>query len=45
MEYYGDYIIPSNGNVARNVIIVVIAGKYLAKLDESMYPVCPIGYT
>ena len=45
MEYYGDYIIPNNGDVARNVIIVVIAGKYLAKLDESMYPVCPIGYT
>jgi len=45
MEYYGDYIIPSNGDVARNVIIVVIAGKYLAKLDESQYPVCPIGYT
>jgi hypothetical protein len=44
MEYYGDYIIPSNGDVARNVIIVVIAGKYLAKLDESLYPVCPIGY-
>jgi hypothetical protein len=45
MEYYGDYIIPNNGYVARNVIIVVIAGKYLAKLDESLYPVCPIGYT
>lgn len=45
MEYYGDYIIPSNGDIARNVIIVVIAGKYLAKLDESLYPVCPIGYT
>ena len=45
MEYYGDYISPSNGDVARNVIIVVIAGKYLAKLDESLYPVCPIGYT
>ena len=45
MEYYGDYIIPNNGDVARNVIIVVIAGKYLAKLDESLYPVCPIGYT
>ena len=45
MEYYGDYIIPSNGDVARNVIIVVIAGKYLAKLDESLYPVCPIGYS
>lgn len=44
MEYYGDYIIPSNGDVARNVIIVVIAGKYLAKLEESLYPVCPIGY-
>lgn len=45
MEYYGDYIIPNNGDVARNVIIVVIAGKYLAKLEESLYPVCPIGYT
>ena len=45
MEYYGDYIIPTTGDVARNVIIVVIAGKYLAKLDESQYPVCPIGYT
>ena len=44
MEYYGDYILP-NGDTARNVIIVVIAGKYLAKLDESLYPVCPIGYT
>lgn len=44
MEYYGDYIIPNNGDVARNVIIVVIAGKYLAKLEESLYPVCPIGY-
>lgn len=44
MEYYGDYILP-NGDTVRNVIIVVIAGKYLAKLDESLYPVCPIGYT
>ena len=44
MEYYGDYIIPTTGDVARNVIIVVIAGKYLAKLDESLYPICPIGY-
>lgn len=44
MEYYGDYIIPNNGDVARNVIIVVIAGKYLAKLEESLYPVCPVGY-
>lgn len=43
MEYYGDYIMP-NGDVARNVIMVVVAGKYLAKLDESLYPVCPIGY-
>jgi len=44
MEYYGDYMMP-NGDVARNVIITVIAGKYLAKLDESLYPICPIGYT
>ena len=44
MEYYGDYVIPSTGDIAKNVIIVVIAGKYLAKLRESFYPVCPIGY-
>ncbi len=44
MEYYGDYVIPTTGDMAKNVIIVVIAGKYLAKLDESLYPVCPIGY-
>lgn len=44
MEYYGDYIIPTTGDVARNVIIVVIAGKFLAKLEESLYPICPIGY-
>ena len=44
MEYYGDYVIPTTGDVAKNVIIVVIAGKYLAKIRESLYPVCPIGY-
>lgn len=43
MEYYGDYVLP-NGDIAKNVIIVVIAGKYLAKLEESLYPICPIGY-
>ena len=44
MEYYGDYVVPTTGDLIKNVIIVVIAGKYLAKLDESFYPVCPIGY-
>ena len=45
MEYYGDYVIPTTGDTAKNVIIVVVAGKYLAKLEESLYPLCPIGYT
>lgn len=44
LEYYGDYIIPDKGDIARNVIITVIAGKYLAQIEEMEYPICPVGY-
>src|SRR5574344_1311917 len=44
LEYYGDYIIPDKGDIARNVVITIIAGKYVAQLEESMYPMCPLVY-
>lgn len=44
LEYYGDYIIPDKGDVVRNVIMSVVAGKYLVHLEESQYPMCPIVY-
>lgn len=44
LEYWGDYIIPDNGDVARNVVITIIAGEYVAQLEESQYPICPIVY-
>lgn len=44
LEYYGDYIIPEKGDVVRNVIMSVVAGKYLVHLEESQYPMCPIVY-
>lgn len=42
LEYYGDYIIPEKFDIARNVIITVIAGKYVAQVEESEYPCSPI---
>lgn len=44
LEYYGDYIIPEKYDVAKNVIITIIAGKYVAQVEESKYPCCPIIY-
>lgn len=44
LEYYGDYIIPEKGDVVRNVVMTVVAGKYLVQLEESQYPICPIIY-
>ena len=44
LEYYGDYIIPEKYDVAKNVIITIIAGKYVAQIEESEYPICPIIY-
>lgn len=42
LEYYGDYIIPEKCDIARNVIITIIAGKYVAQIEESEYPTSPI---
>lgn len=42
LEYYGDYIIPEKFDVAHNVIITVVAGKYVAQVEESEYPCSPI---
>lgn len=42
LEYYGDYIIPDKGDIARDVVITVIAGKYVAQVEESQYPCSPI---
>lgn len=42
LEYYGDYIIPEKFDVAKNVIITIIGGKYVAQIEESRYPCCPI---
>jgi hypothetical protein len=44
LEYRGDYITPDTYEILRDVEIVVIAGKYLARLEESQYPCCPIIY-
>ena len=42
LEYYGDYIIPEKFDIARDVVITVIAGKYVAQVAESEYPCSPI---
>ena len=44
LEYRGDYIMPSTNEVVHDVEMVVIAGKYLARLEESQYVKCPIIY-
>lgn len=44
LEYYGDYIIPEKGDVVKNVIMTVVAGRYLVQVEESQYPMCPIIY-
>jgi len=44
LEYRGDYIHPVTGKVIKDVVIVVVAGKYLARLEESEYIKCPIVY-
>lgn len=42
LEYYGDYYIPNSGEIVKNAEIVVIAGKFIAKLEASVRPKCPI---
>ena len=44
LEYYGDYCMPDAYEVVRNAEIVVIAGKYIAKIEQSKRPRCPIVY-
>ena len=44
LEYYGDYCMPDTYDVIRNAEIVVIAGKYIAKIEQSKRPRCPIVY-
>lgn len=44
LEYYGDYCMPDTYEVVRNAEIVVIAGKYIAKIEQSKRPRCPIVY-
>lgn len=44
IEYYGDYCMPDTYEIVRNAEIVVIAGKYIAKIEQSKRPRCPIVY-
>lgn len=44
LEYYGDYCLPDNYDVIRNAEIVIIAGKYIARIEKSKRPKCPIVY-
>ena len=36
LEYYGDYIMPDTFDTIRNAEIVIIAGKYIAKIEKSI---------
>ena len=42
LEYRGDYIIPDSGDIVRNALIVIVAGKYVAILDEDKTPKCTL---
>lgn len=44
LEYRGDYFMPETYELVRNVEIVVIGRKYLAKMEKSKFPECPIIY-
>ena len=44
LEYYGDYMVPETLDVVRNAEIVIIAGKYVARMEKSAKPKCPIIY-
>lgn len=44
LEYYGDYVVPETYDVVRNAEIVVIGGKYIARMEKSLRPKCPIVY-
>lgn len=42
LEFYGDYMVPETLDVVRNAEIVIIAGKYIARMEKSQKPKCPI---
>ena len=42
LEFYGDYMVPETLDVVRNAEIVIIAGKYVARMEKSLKPKCPI---
>lgn len=42
LEFYGDYMVPETYDVVRNAEIVIIAGKYIARMEKSLRPKCPI---
>ena len=42
LEFYGDYMVPETLDVVRNAEIVIIAGKYVARMEQSKKPKCPI---
>lgn len=42
LEYYGDYVIPGTYDIVNSAEIVIVAGKYVAKLEKSKRPKCPI---
>lgn len=44
LEYYGDYMVPDTLDIVRNAEIVIIAGKYIARMEKSLKPKCPIVY-
>ena len=44
LEYYGDYCMPDTYEVIRNAEIVIIAGRFIAKIEKSKRPKCPIIY-
>lgn len=44
LEFRGDYITPDGVDYVKDAVIVVIARKYLARIEQSQYPKCPIIY-
>lgn len=44
LEYYGDYCMPDTYDVIRSAEIVIVAGRYVAKIEKSKRPKCPIIY-
>ena len=43
-EYRGDYITPDGVDYVKDAVMVVVARKYLVRIEQSEFPKCPIGY-